>query len=104
MLVLTDRKHVRVGGKAVFKDYNLSRHYETKQKHVEKYKNLTDAERARTSEALLANLQEQQGFFAKLDTSRDAATKTSFVISHKIAKNRGQSSQLASDRQGNRTF
>ncbi|XP_071063277.1 general transcription factor II-I repeat domain-containing protein 2B-like [Pseudochaenichthys georgianus] len=70
---------------AVFKDYNVSRHYETK--HAEKYKNLTDAERARTSEALLAKLQKQQGFFTKLHTSRDAATKTSFVISHKIAKN-----------------
>lgn len=70
---------------AVFKDYNLSRHYETK--HTEKYKNLTDAERARTSENLLAKLQKQQGLFTKLHTSRDAATKTSFVISHKIAKN-----------------
>lgn len=70
---------------AVFKDYNLSRHYD--KKHAEKYKNLTDAERARTSEALLAKLQKQQGFFTKLHTSRDAATRTSFVISHKIAKN-----------------
>jgi len=70
---------------AVFKDYNLSRHYGTK--HTEKYKNLTDAERARTSEALLAKLQTQQGFFTKHHTSRDAATKTSFVISHKIAEN-----------------
>lgn len=69
---------------AVFKDYNLSWHYETK--HAEKYKNLTDAERARTSNALLAKLQKQQGFFTKLHTSKDAATKTSFVISHKIAK------------------
>ena len=29
----------------------------------------------------------QQGLFTKLHTSRKAATKTSFVISHKIAKN-----------------
>ena len=70
---------------AVFKDYNLSRHYETK--HAEKYKNLTDAERASTSETLLTKLQNQQGIFTKLHTSRDAATRTSFVISHKIAKN-----------------
>lgn len=84
-----------VGGKAVclvcgeeiamYKDYNLSRHYD--KKHSEKYKNLSDAEWARTSEALLAKLQKQQGFFTKLHTSRDAATRTSFVISHKIAKN-----------------
>lgn len=70
---------------AVFKEYNVSRHYEAK--HAEKSKNLTDAERARTSEILLAKLQQQQGFFTKLHLSRDAATKTSFVISHKIAKN-----------------
>lgn len=70
---------------AVFKDYNLSRHYETK--HAEKYKNLTDAEKTAASEALLAKPQKQQGFFTKLHTARDAATKTSFVISHKIAKN-----------------
>lgn len=46
---------------AVLKDYNLNRHYETK--HAEKYKNVTDAELARTSEILLAKLQKQQGFF-----------------------------------------
>lgn len=57
-------------------------HYETK--HEEKYKNLKDAERAWTSDALLAK---QQGLFTKLHGSRDAAVKTSFVTSHKIAKN-----------------
>ena len=44
---------------AVFKDYNLNRHYVTK--HKEKYKNLSDQERARESDALLAKLQYQQG-------------------------------------------
>lgn len=62
-----------VGGKAVcllceekitiFKDYHLGRHYETK--HEETYQNLTDAERAWTSETLLAKLQKQQGFFTQ---------------------------------------
>ncbi|MBN3302039.1 PLCZ1 phosphodiesterase, partial [Amia calva] len=70
---------------AVLKDYNLNRHYETK--HAKNYKNLTNAERAQTSEALLAKLQKQQSLFTKLCTPRDAAAKTSFVISHKIAKN-----------------
>lgn len=69
----------------MFKDYNLNRHYETK--HAEKYKNLTEAERARVSKDLLAKLQRQQGFFTKLHSSRDAAVRTSFVISHKIARN-----------------
>ena len=68
----------------MLKDYNLNRHYNTK--HAEKYGNLTDADRARTSEALLTKLQKQQGCFTKRCTSRDAAAKTSFVISHKIAK------------------
>ena len=70
---------------AVFKEYNLRRHYETK--HADKYKHLTDGERARTSEELLAKLEKQQGCFTKLHAARDAATRTSFVISHKIAQN-----------------
>lgn len=38
---------------AMFKDHNFSHgHYETK--HLGKYKNLNDAERVRTSRALLA--------------------------------------------------
>ncbi|XP_074513994.1 general transcription factor II-I repeat domain-containing protein 2A-like [Sebastes fasciatus] len=69
---------------AVFKDYNLNRHYVTK--HEEKYKNLSEQERARESDALLAKLQNQQGLFTKCCTSRDAAVKTSYVISHKIAR------------------
>ncbi|XP_069584553.1 general transcription factor II-I repeat domain-containing protein 2B-like [Ranitomeya imitator] len=70
---------------AVFKDYNLNRHYETK--HAQKYKNLTEAERARASEDLLSKLQTQKRFFTKLHASRDAAIRTSFVKSHKIARN-----------------
>lgn len=53
---------------AVFKDYNLNRHYQTK--HAETYKNLTDAERARTSDAFLAKLQKQQCFFFFYQASR----------------------------------
>ncbi|KAL6455295.1 hypothetical protein MHYP_G00362640 [Metynnis hypsauchen] len=45
---------------AVFKDYSLNRHYESKPE--EKHKNSTDAEWARPSEDLLAKLQRQQGF------------------------------------------
>ena len=60
----------------------MSRHYETK--HAEKYRHLT--ERARISKDLLAKLREQQGYFYKLHAARDAAFKTSFMISHKIAK------------------
>lgn len=38
----------------MFKDYNLNYHYVTK--HLEKYKNLTDAEWKQTFEPLLAKL------------------------------------------------
>ena len=79
---------------AVFKEYNLNRHYKTK--HAAKYKNLTDAERARTSEALPAKLQRQQGFFTKLHISSEAATKTSFVISTKSLKTASHSQRWSS--------
>ncbi|KAF7246160.1 General transcription factor II-I repeat domain-containing protein 2B [Varanus komodoensis] len=66
---------------AVLKDYNLNRHYETK--HAEKYKHLTDAERTRTSEALLAKLQKQQGFFLPKLTHHGTQH---FLIAYKITK------------------
>ena len=69
---------------AVFKYYNLNLHYTTK--HKDKYRNLSDEERARESDALLTKLQTQQGFFTKLHTSRDTAVRTSYVIYHKIAR------------------
>ena len=47
---------------------------------------MSDEERVRESDALLAKLQTQQGLFTKLHTSRDAAVSTSYVISHKIAR------------------
>ncbi|GCC28423.1 hypothetical protein chiPu_0006853 [Chiloscyllium punctatum] len=74
--------HARV---AVFKDYNLNRHYLTK--HTEKSNNLSDQERVRELDALLAKLHNQQRRFTKLHISRDAAVKTSYVKSHKIARN-----------------
>ena len=69
---------------AVFKEYNLSRHYATK--HADKYKNLSEEEQAKESDALLAKLQSQQNIFTKRSTSRDAAVETSYVLSHKNAK------------------
>ena len=70
---------------SVLKEYNLSRHYETL--HADRYKHFTDAERARAAQDLLAKLGKQQGCFTKLHAAKDAATRTSFVISHKIAQN-----------------
>ncbi|KAL2079794.1 hypothetical protein ACEWY4_025538 [Coilia grayii] len=69
---------------AVLKDYNLNRHFATK--HEEKYKNLTDEDRAREAGTLLAKLHTQQAVFTKCHANRDTAVKTSFVLSHKIAR------------------
>ena len=41
----------------MFKEYNVSRHYETK--HAEKYRYLTETEKERISKDLLAKLREQ---------------------------------------------
>lgn len=49
------------GEQAVFKEYNMSRQYETK--HAEKYRHLT--ERAWISKVLLTKLREQQGYFTR---------------------------------------
>lgn len=80
----------QVQGKAVFLVcclYNLNHYYETE--HMEKYKNLTDAEQEWISECLLAKFKKKQGLFlfTELCTSKDGAVKTSFATSHKITKN-----------------
>ena len=62
----------------------MSGHFD--RKHAEKYRHLSDIERARISKDLLAKLRERQGYFTKLHAAWNAATKTSFMISHKIAK------------------
>ncbi len=69
---------------AVLKDYNLSRHFEIK--HTEKYRNLLEDESARTTEALLAKLQKQQGLFTKLHATKEGQVKTRYVLAHKTAK------------------
>ncbi len=66
---------------AVFKDYKLSHHLETK--HTEKYRNLSEEERVRTTEALLAKLQKQQGLFTKLHATKKGQVKTRNALAHK---------------------
>ena len=48
----------------------------------DKYKKLSDADLARTSDVLLVKLQNQQGLFTKLHTSEDGTVNTSVVLSH----------------------
>lgn len=52
-----------------------------------KYRHFTDAGRAWAREDFRAKLAKQQGYFTKVHASKDAATKTSFMISHKTTKN-----------------
>lgn len=68
---------------AVLKEYNLNRHYGTK--HAEKYKNLIGNERARAADGLRAKLQNQQGFFTKIHSSREGAVMDQFC---NISQNR----------------
>lgn len=60
---------------AVFNEYNLNRHYTTK--HEDKYRNLSDEERGRESDSLLANYKPNKDSLLNF---------TSYVISHKIAR------------------
>lgn len=48
---------------------------------------MSDEDRTRESDALLAKLHSQQGLITKLHTFRDSSVKTSFVISNKITRN-----------------
>ena len=51
---------------------------------------MSDEERAKELETLLAKLQTRQGLFTKLCTPRDAAVKISYILSHKITRKSGQ--------------
>ena len=69
---------------AVFKEYNLKRHYQTK--HSDFGYNLTTEERKRKCLELVKNLEKQQTVFTKQSSIQDAATEASLVLSHRIVK------------------
>ena len=69
---------------AIFKEYNLKRHNQTK--HANFGQNFTSEERKRTSQELLNKLKKQHGVFTKQSTIQDAATEASFMVSYKLAK------------------
>jgi len=62
-------------GVAVFKEYNLRRHYETK--HQDKYK---DMDRQQKVEELKKTLVAQQTMFIKAKSQSGAAVKASSVV------------------------
>lgn len=62
---------------AVFKEYNISRHFATKQ---------SAQEREATAERLLANIRTQQKLFQQQTAIQESSTKASFLLAFKIAK------------------
>ncbi len=69
---------------AVFKDYNLSRHFSSK--HSNYGVNLSPAEKANKALKLATNLKAQQNTFTKQCSIQESVTKASYVVAHKIAK------------------
>ena len=67
---------------AVFKEYNISRHFATK--HANYASKQSTKERA--AQRLMAYLQSQQNFFRRQTASQDSITKASFVLGFKLAK------------------
>ncbi|XP_076744961.1 general transcription factor II-I repeat domain-containing protein 2-like [Maylandia zebra] len=69
---------------AVFKEYNISRHFATK--HTNYASKLSTKEREAAAEKLAANLKAQQSFFHRQTAIQESSTKASFMLSFKIAK------------------
>lgn len=69
---------------AVFKDYNLSRHFSSKYSNYAV--NLSPAEKANKALKLATNLKAQQNIFTKQCSIQESVTKASYVVAHKIAK------------------
>ncbi|XP_058022331.1 general transcription factor II-I repeat domain-containing protein 2-like [Ahaetulla prasina] len=65
---------------AVFKEYNIRRHYEAK--HPDKYKNLNIQQKLKKVEELKKSLMS----FVKAKSQREAAVKASFIVAEEIAK------------------
>lgn len=69
---------------AVFKEYNIRRHFETK--HGEQYANMDMEQRLQKAKDLKRNLQHQQSMFTRISSESEGATKASFIIAEEIAK------------------
>lgn len=69
---------------AVFKEYNVSRHFATK--HANYASKLSTKEREAAAQKLAANLQAQQKPFHRQTAIQESSTKASFMLSFKIAK------------------
>ncbi|CAM1292725.1 Uncharacterised protein r2_g183 [Pycnogonum litorale] len=69
---------------ALFKDFNVKRHYETK--HATTYDKLTGSDRAEKVKQLQAALASQQRIFTRASESKENITKASYEVAMLIAK------------------
>ena len=69
---------------SVLKEYNLRRHFETKQ--GAKYAQFSLQEKQRIAAELIGILQSQQNMFTKATSKNDAAVKASFIVAEEIAR------------------
>lgn len=70
---------------AVFKEFNLSRHFMTKHNNAT-YETMTEEERKQKAGALRKKLSGQQNIFKKQSCSQKLATHASYVVAYNIAK------------------
>lgn len=75
-----------LAGVAVFKEYDLKRHFETKHGQSELDLNLSEHELEQKTNAMITKLIHQQGVFNKLSSMQEDATKASFMLSYNISK------------------
>ena len=69
---------------AVFKEYNLRRHHQTK--HPNFGHDLSENDRKKRATDMTERLNRQQNVFVKQSSAREAATEASFVLSYDIIK------------------
>ena len=70
--------------KAVFKEYNLRRHFETA--HQQQYATMDREQRLQKVMELKKGRQQQQNMFHRAKSLTDGAVKASFIIAEEIAK------------------
>ena len=65
---------------AIFKEYNLKRHFQTKQGNFGS--NLSESKLQQNASDMVKNLKQQQTVFVKQTLIQEATTKASFVLSY----------------------
>ena len=67
-----------------FKEYNLKRHFQTKNDNFGS--NLSESKLQQKANDMVKNLKQQQTVIVKQTVIQEAATKASFVLAYKLAK------------------